>query len=127
MADETSPFIAPGMKTADPVVLVDKPDPVEEAPQTASARLRAFEDEVFGPDAVRINGHIERGVGSHFQNPKKMTAEQRAHHAALERLVKTEAKVADASAALAKAESDHEAALKAADQAADHVDGSAAE
>ena len=46
--------------------------------RVAAARLRAFEDEVLGKDAVRINGHIERGVGSHYQNPKKMTAEQRA-------------------------------------------------
>lgn len=96
-------------------------------PQSAAQRLRAFEDEVFGKDAIRINAHIERGVGSHYQDPRKMTHEQRAHHAALERLVKTEQKVADTSAALAKAEVEHEAALKAADQAAEHIDGRPAE
>lgn len=78
------------------------------APLTAKQRLRAFEDEVLGEKAVRISGHIERGSGSHFQT--KMTDEQRAHHAALERLVEAEQKLADASAALAGAEAARRAA-----------------
>lgn len=94
-----------------------EPEVADEAPLNAGQRLRAFEDEVFGKDVPRINGQIERGHGSMFA---RLTPEQKIHHVALERLVKTEAKVADASADLAKAEADHAAAMAA-------VDGSAAE
>lgn len=83
-------------------------EPEPAARPTAKERLRAFEDEILGEKAVRISGHIERGSGSHFQT--KMTDEQRAHHAALERLVEAEQKLADASAALATAEAAHRAA-----------------
>jgi hypothetical protein len=87
-----------------------KPDPVEPAPDTAKTRLRNFEDDVLGEDAVRISGQIEKGHGSHFKT--KMTHEQRVQHGALEKLVEAEQKVADTSAALAKAEAEHEAAEK---------------
>lgn len=82
---------------------------------TAAAKLRAFEDDVFGKDASRINGDVERGVGSPFA---KMTDVQRAHHTALENLVKAEKAVADAGAAHAKAHADHELAEKKATAAA---------
>lgn len=82
---------------------------------TASAKLRSFEDDVFGKDASRINGEVERGVGSPFA---KMTDVQRAHHTALENLVKAEKAVADAGAAHAKAHADHELAEKKAAAAA---------
>jgi len=77
--------------------------------ETAAAKLRAFEDDVFGKDVPRINGAIERGVGSAFA---KMTDHQKAHHAALENLVAAEKAVADATAAHAKAHAEHAAAEK---------------
>ena len=79
--------------------------------ESASTKLRAFEDTVFGKDAPRINGVVERGVGSPYS---KMTDHQKVHYAALERLVAAEKTVADATAAHAKAHADHEAAAKAA-------------
>lgn len=103
------------IETDKPIPFPDKPiDPPEpevlDEPVrlTAKERLRAYEDEVLGEKAVRISGHIERGSGSHFQT--KMTDDQRAHHAALERLVEAEQKLADAGAALASAEAAHRAA-----------------
>lgn len=83
--------------------------PAEKAPDTAAAKLRAFEDKHLGKDATRINGEVERGVGSRF---KAMTPEQHAEYAALEALVKAETDIADSSAKLDKAKQDHEAALK---------------
>lgn len=76
-------------------------------PQSASARLRAFEDERFGPEAVRIEGKVERGHGSPFA---VMSDEDKARYAALERLVETEQALADAHAALIAAQEAHEAA-----------------
>jgi len=68
-----------------------------------AARLRAFEDEVFGKRAVRINGVIERGVGSPYA---AMTEERKAQYAALEALVAAEQKLNDAAALAAQAEAD---------------------
>jgi hypothetical protein len=81
---------------------------------TAVERLRFFEDENLGEDAVRINGRVEKGSGSWFQT--KLTDAQRAHHAALEHLIDTEQAVADAKAKLAQAEDDHAKAEVAANQ-----------
>jgi hypothetical protein len=73
-------------------------------PQTDSAaRLRAFEDEVFGKRAVRIEGKIERGVGSPYA---AMSDEQKAQYAALEAVVVAEQRLNDATAAVAQAEAD---------------------
>ena len=89
--------------------------PAEEAAiVSAAAKLRTFEDDVFGKDAPRINGAVERGVGSPFA---RMTEHQKAHHAALEKLVAAEKAVADASAAHAVAEAGHAAAVKLAHDA----------
>jgi hypothetical protein len=88
--------------------------PLSSAPVTARDKLRAFEDKHFGKDVPRINGEIERGVGSPYAN---MTPHQKAHYASLEQLVKAEKAAADASAALADAESKHETAKKASDAA----------
>jgi len=83
----------------------------DEAPRTdAAARLRAFEDEVFGKDAVRIGGKIERGYGSPYAN---VTDEQRRQYEAIEAMVVAEQKLMDARAALLQAEEDHKAALTA--------------
>lgn len=79
--------------------------------ESATSKLRAFEDAVFGKDAPRINGAVERGIGSPYAG---MTDHQKVHYAALERLVAAEKAVADASAAHAKAHADHAAAEKAA-------------
>jgi hypothetical protein len=82
-----------------------------EPPATdAAARLRAFEDEVFGKEAVRVGGQIERGHGSPYA---KMTEEQRRQYGAIENLVAAETKLADAHMALIQAEEDHKAALAA--------------
>jgi hypothetical protein len=75
---------------------------------TAAEKLRAFEDEHIGEDAVRIGGDIERGVGSKYQG---MTDDQRAHHTALENLVAAEKQLADATAALATAQANADAAI----------------
>jgi hypothetical protein len=73
-------------------------------PKTDSAaRLRAFEDEVFGRRAVRIDGQIERGVGSPYA---AMTDERKAQYAALEALVAAEQKLEAATSAVAQAEAD---------------------
>lgn len=77
----------------------------------AKDRLRAFEDEVMGADAPRVNGHIERGHGSLFG---RLSAEHKAHHARLEHLVTAEQKLADASVKLAEAQAEHDKALVAA-------------
>lgn len=80
-------------------------------PVPAADRLRAFEDDVFGKTAPRINGAVERGVGSPFA---EMTPHQAAHYAALEKLVAAEKTMADASGALAAAQAAHDAAAKTA-------------
>lgn len=78
------------------------PAPVRvEEPTPAHERLRAFEDEHFGKDAVRIDGQIERGSGSPYA---EMSDEKRARYAALERLVVAEKNLADAHAALIAAD-----------------------
>lgn len=78
---------------------------------SAEERLRAFEDEHFGKDAVRIHGRIERGFGSKFKNMPELHK----HYAALEKLVETEKKVAETGAAHLTAIAEHEAAEKEAD------------
>lgn len=87
---------------------INAPDP--ETP--AVDRLRAFEDAEFGKDAVRIGGKIERGYGSPF---KAMSAEKQRQYAAIEKLVESEQKLADAHAALIAADVEHDAALAAAE------------
>lgn len=86
------------------------PAPADEDKNTAAARQRAFEDAVFGKDAVRVGGRIERGHGSPFA---KMTEEQRRQYDAIEALVAAEQKLADAHSALIQAEEDHKAAVAA--------------
>jgi hypothetical protein len=90
--------------------MTDETAAVIDAPVTAASKLRAFEDEHLGKDATRINGELERGVGSRWAG---LGSHKKAHHAALEKLVKAEQGVADASAALDAAESGHAAAVKA--------------
>jgi hypothetical protein len=85
------------------------------SPLPAAERVRAFEDEHLGKDVVRINGRIERGSGSPYQDPKVMTPELRRQHAALEKLTETEQKLADANTALLQAQADHDTALAAAE------------
>jgi hypothetical protein len=101
---DSAPILPPEHAPPEPEIAA------EPEPETAKTRLRNFEDDVLGEDAVRISGQIEKGHGSHFKT--KMTHEQRVQHGALEKLVEAEQKVADTSAALAKAEADHEAAEK---------------
>lgn len=84
-----------------------------DAPRTdagAAARLQAFEDEHLGKDAVRINGQIERGIGSPFA---KLSDAHRAQHVALEKLVAAEAVLIAANAALSKADADCQIAASA--------------
>lgn len=93
----------------------------------ARQKLRAFEDEHFGADCVRINGEVERGYGSKF---KAMTPEHARHYAALENLTAAEKGVADATAAVEAANLAHDEALKKAEAtkvtaAVDEFDGSA--
>jgi hypothetical protein len=77
---------------------------------TAHQRLRAFEDEHIGEDAVRNkHGHIEKGFGSKF---KDMSPERHAEYAALEKIVAAEDKVNAANAALSTAQAEHDAAVE---------------
>lgn len=93
-----------------------------EAPLSAKQKLRAFEDDVFGKNANRINGVVEQGIGSPYAD---MTPHQKAHYSALTQLVAAEQGMADASAALAAAEATHDAATKASDAAAQAMDETA--
>jgi hypothetical protein len=81
----------------------------EKTPDTAKTRLRGFEDAHFGRDATRINGEVERGIGSRYGS---MSPTKAAEYAALEELVKAETAIAAASHDLADANMKHEAALK---------------
>lgn len=120
MADETEkPPLASFAASLDPQP-TPAPEPADDA--SAAARLQAFEDEHLGVDAVRINGQIERGVGSPFA---KMSDAERAQHTALENLVAAEAKLADAHGALMKADADCEAAAAAVDAAKEKADAAA--
>lgn len=78
---------------------------------TAAERLRAFEDRILGEDVVRLDGHVERGHGSKFQ---RMTAEQKAAHAALVHLVGAEDRMTKAIAEHAAATRHLEKAREAA-------------
>lgn len=89
-------------------------DSFEASEPAAAQRLREFEDEHLGADAVRIRGQVERGHGSLFQ---RLSPEHQKAHAAIEKTVATEQKLADAHAALLTAEAEHNAALAAADDA----------
>lgn len=84
-----------------------------ETESSAADRLRAFEDEKLGEGTPRFNGQIEKGHGSFFKDDKIFTDADRAHHAALERLVEAEKQLAEAHAALADAEDSYAAAERA--------------
>lgn len=99
-----------------------EPEVVETPSLSAAQRLRAFEDDVFGVKVSRINGQVERGIGSPYAD---MTPHQKAHYAALEALVAAEKTMADATASLADAQAKHAAALKASDAAAQAMDETA--
>lgn len=112
-ADKPLASLAGAERAIDPPAPVDTFEASE--PGTAAQRLRAFEDKHLGPDAVRIHGdRVERGSGSLFQ---RMPLEKQKTHAAIEKTALTEKKLADAHAALLQAESDHEAAMAAAEDA----------
>jgi hypothetical protein len=120
MADETgqhpSPLATSPAYTTAHTPLVPSPAPTAaKAPVTAADKLREFEDKHFGKDAPRINGELERGVGSPWS---RMTLRQKQHYESLEHLVKAEKKVADASAELETAKVKHVAAVKSSDDAA---------
>jgi len=84
------------------------PAPESDAEYNAATRLRAFEDEHLGEDAVRINEQIERGHGSAYA---RLSPAKHKQYEALEKLVATEQKLADAHTALMQADVDHEAAM----------------
>ena len=112
MADDTllphpTPAAAPA--PASSIFSSGAAKPAEKAPDTAKTKLRGFEDAHFGRDATRINGEVERGIGSRFGS---MSPTKAAEYAALEALVKAEDDIADSSAALDQAKRDHDVALK---------------
>jgi hypothetical protein len=106
-----APPSAPTPPPAAPLVTTQ----AAKAPVTAADQLRAFEDDHFGKDAPRINGELERGVGSPYS---RMTHYQKRHYESLEHLVKAEKKVADATAELETAKAKHVAAVKVSEDAA---------
>lgn len=73
----------------------------------AAARLRAFEDEHFGEDAVRIDGKVERGSGSPYQ---AMSEPRKRHYQALEKAMEAEVKLGAARSQMAIAENEMVAA-----------------
>lgn len=94
-------------------------DPVDpfaaSEPASAAQRLRTFEDEHLGADAVRIHGdRVERGSGSLFQ---RLPPEKRKAHGLIEKTVETERNLDHARSKLAIAENEHNAALSAAEDA----------
>lgn len=111
MSDET-PFLAEGQKD-DQVKFA--PEPQEPSADLGADQMRAFEDQHFGKDAVRINGQIERGHGSKFND---LHPAHRREHAALERLIAAEKKLGEAEGALSIAQSDHDEAKLAVERAA---------
>lgn len=129
MADEThtdKPLatLAGAERAIDPPII---DPPVEEHaadPMTGEARLRAFEDEHFGENAVRINGRIERGSGSPYQMAHPSVREQ---YGKIEKLIEAEQKLAAAHGALMQADAEHEQAMKAVADAEKDADGAAAE
>lgn len=100
-------------KSDDSIDTADQPEEMLGAahvdePADAATRLRAFEDEHLGPDAVRISGHVERGVGSPYS---RLNPARHRHYEALEKAVASEQKLAGAHAALIQADADHEAVM----------------
>lgn len=79
----------------------------------ARTRLRAFEDEHFGKDAARVDGHVEDGFGSLYE---RASDDVRKRHAALKDLIAAEAALAAAKAALAEAQARYGEAEHAAGQ-----------
>ncbi len=99
--------------------------PAEKAPDTAAAKLRAFEDKHLGRKAMRNkDGVVEKGFGSPF---KAMSPELLAEHAALEKLVEAEAKVDEANIELSAAKVAHDSAKAAVVEATKAADAAAAE
>jgi len=90
------------------------------ADQTASARMRAFEDAHFGKDAVRINGLIERGHGSAFTALDPAAKNQ---YAAIERFRDAEIALGVAEGDLSIAQAAHATATAAVENAARATDG----
>jgi hypothetical protein len=81
-------------------------EPTADLPPAAE-RLREFEDEHFGEDAVRIGGAVEKGHGSKH---RAMTDDEKAYCSALEQAVEAEKNLADARAKLSVAEAEMAAA-----------------
>ena len=102
---------------------VEREEPAE---LSALERLRAFEDRHLGEDTPRFNGAVEKGHGSLFARPVekggKLTDAHRKAHAAIEKTCHTEDKLNAARGALAQAEADHAATVKAADEAEGRID-----
>lgn len=101
----------PKFKDMDESMVTDMPmddSEIADAEVTAHERLKAFEDKHLA-NAPRINGHIEKGIGSHFS---RMTDEHKAHHDALTELVEAEKAHVEAGRAEAAAHARLEAAIK---------------
>lgn len=95
------------------------PEPEPQPENDAAARMRAFEDQHIGADAHRIDGQVERGVGSLYS---RLSPARHRHYEALERLVASEQKLAAAHAALIQADVEHDEAMAAADAAESEPD-----
>lgn len=96
-------------------------------PETdAASRLRAFEDEHLGPDCVRINDQVERGIGSAYHRMVQKNPARQAQYEALERLIVSEQKLATAHAALIQADVDHDEAMAAAERAENDANAASA-
>lgn len=85
---------------------------LDTAAQTASKRIREFEDRELGEHVVRISGKIERGFGSKF---KELSEKKQAHYAKLEKLAEAEQDLTDAKTSVLNATNAYNAALAAVD------------
>lgn len=95
------------------MVKLDQPVTVESSPRTeysAAIHIRQFEDQHLGPDAVRINGEVERGSGSAFA---QLSIAQRREYEALTALVPLEDRLSAARAELVAAEAAYDSAVAA--------------
>lgn len=118
MADAPKMFDKPAAKPGPALkpepMIAEQPKPLlgkahDEPDTDAAARLRAFEDQHI-PDAVRLDGKVERGVGSTYS---RLHPARHAQYEALERLVASEQKLAATHAALIQADVEHDEAMAA--------------
>jgi hypothetical protein len=93
-----------------PQFVAAEPDPESDV----AGRRRAFEDNYLGKDAVRINGQVERGVGSPYS---RLSEHRKREYDALERAEMAELRLAEVRASAMAIEAEYNDAIAAVDAA----------